>query len=81
MIRAIFAAAALAGLISGCVVHSHGPGHHRVYGPAVYFDAGHVHSVECGHFHHGGYWYVHQGHRHGPGCGHLFRSGIWIVAD
>lgn len=82
MKRMLIAAILLVGgAAAGCIVHGPGPGHHRVYGPAVVIGAAHVHSDHCGHFHYGGHWYHSHGHRHGPGCGHHFRGGMWIVVD
>ena len=78
----IVAAALLAAVTGGCVVHSHGPAHrHHVYGPAVVVGAGHVHSDHCGHYRHGDYWYHSHNHRHGHGCGHVYRGGFWVVVD
>jgi hypothetical protein len=73
--RSLILAGAL--LMAGCVAT--GPGYvHPVYGPAVYVDVTHVHTDDCGHFHHEGYWYVARGHRHGSGCGHVKRDGDWF---
>jgi hypothetical protein len=66
--------------LTGCVVHDHGHGHVRVYGPPVVIGVGHVHTDSCGHYSHGGRWYHAAHHRHGPRCGHTFSGGIWIVA-
>jgi len=78
MMRILLAAAVLVGVGSGCVVHGRG-GHHRVYGPSIQIEAGHVHSDHCGHYSHGSSWYVKHDHRHGPGCGHAHRGGVWVV--
>jgi hypothetical protein len=72
-------AAALGIALSGCIIHAHGhPPHGAV---TVVVPGGHVHSANCGHYHHRGRWYYWKGHVHGAGCGHAFKGGIWIIAD
>jgi hypothetical protein len=45
----------------------------------VVIKKGHRHSHRCGHYYHGGRWYLVSGHTHRKGCGHVFQGGIWIV--
>jgi len=84
-----------AAVLPGCHRHHHHPGpgpdipphrpaghvHPRFGHPEWVHDARHVHSHNCGHYHHNGRWYVHDGHIHRDGCGHHLRGGIWIVID
>lgn len=77
--RLLIAAGSLALLLmaaSGCRVR--GPILIRPAHPVVKIKMGHKHSHNCGHYHHGGKWFLHKGHVHKARCGHKLKGGIWI---
>ncbi len=46
----------------------------------VYVEAGHRHSVDCGHYYDGRSWLTLDiGHHHGPGCGHAYTGRYWVL--
>ncbi|MDZ7266422.1 MAG: hypothetical protein ONB48_03890 [candidate division KSB1 bacterium] len=55
------------------------PARHPHGARVVVIDAGHVHTVHCGHYRHGNRWFYLKGHVHGPRCGHHLVGGVWIV--
>ena len=57
--------------LPGCLVR----GHHG--GVIAVVPALHVHSDDCGHYHHNDAWYHEEGHRHHGSCGHHFSGGNW----
>ena len=63
--------------VSGCRanVTVRGP---KIKHPVVVVKKGHIHTPKCGHYRHGGRWYIHKGHIHRKGCGHVFKGKVWI---
>ncbi len=63
-------------LSTGCVVHAKPV---APVGKAVVIKRGHVHGKRCGHYRHGGHWYLVKGHVHGKRCGHHYAGGVWTI--
>ncbi len=54
------------------IVHPHGA-------QIVVITKGHAHSVRCGHYRHGGKWYLVKSHTHRARCGHAKVKGVWVI--
>jgi hypothetical protein len=67
-------------LATGCVRHSARQGDDPNRGERVLIQPGHLHSAECGHYHHNGSWYFLPEHFHREGCGHHYYAGEWNYA-